>query len=66
MYLSFGILVSDPKFSFSVSKLFCGEVFVTFLILSAILLPIKLPAAFECLYLKQFVAFKASVAGCLA
>ena len=40
-----------------VSKLFCGEVFETLVILSAILFPIKLPVAsavFESLFLKQF------------
>ena len=44
----FGISLSNPIFSVSfvtVSKLFCGEVIDTFVILLVILFPIKRPVA---------------------
>ena len=46
IYLSFGISLSNPIFPSlfaTVSELFCKEVLETFVILSAVLLPIKLP-----------------------
>ena len=42
----------------TVSELFCGEIFYTFVILSTILLPIKsrvISAVLELLYLRQFL-----------
>ena len=60
IYLSFDISLSNLVFSVSlstVSELFCGESFDTFLILSTILLPIKsklLLQCFEMLLLKKF------------
>ena len=44
IYLSLGISLSNFKFSVSLStasEFFCGELLETFVILSAILLPIK-------------------------
>ena len=49
IYLSLGISLSSPIFSASfitASELLCGEVLKTFVILSAILLPVKLSVAF--------------------
>ena len=46
IYLSFGLCLSNPIFPISLStvfELFCGDVFVTFVILSVILLPNKSP-----------------------
>ena len=46
IYLSFGISISNLVFfvlASTVSGLFCGKLLVTFVILSAISLPIKLP-----------------------
>ena len=48
IYLSLGISLSRPIFYASfvtISELFCGEVLETFVILSAILLPIEYPVA---------------------
>ena len=53
LYLSISLSCS----SVAVSKLFCCEVFETFVILSAILLPIKSPAVYATFwiaFLKQF------------
>ena len=63
IYLSFGITLSNLIFSASlstVSELFCGEVFETFVILSAILLAIKLPVAsvfFDIYHLSFYLYF---------
>ena len=59
-YLFFGLLLSNSIIFVSistVSKLFCGELLVTFVILSAISLPIKSlvgSAVFCIAFLKQF------------
>ena len=54
--LSSGVINLSPSISSSfVTELFCGEVFVTLVILSATLFPIKSPLLFfESLFLKQF------------
>ena len=60
IYLSFGISLSVSIFSVSfvtVSKLFCDEVLETFVILSAILLPIKSPVASAVFGIALFEAF---------
>ena len=59
-YLSFGVSLSNPIFSVSLStvfELFCGEIFETFMILMAILLPIisgNASAVFVIALWKQF------------
>ena len=51
----------------TVSELFCGEVFATFVILSAIFLPIKSPVASAVFSITLFEAdLIASLADCLA
>ena len=59
----------DISLSFSIltfSKLFCGKVFETFVIPSAILLPIKSPVASAVFWITIFeVVLSASVADCL-
>ena len=50
-----------------VFELFCGEVFDTFVILSVIFLPIKLPVASAAFWIVLFKAvLSVSVADCLA
>ena len=70
MYLSLGISLSSPIFSslfVTFSKLLCGEVFKTFVILFAILLPIKSPVASAFFLIALFEAvLNASVADYLA
>ena len=63
IYLSLGVSVSLS----TVSELFCSEVFKTFVILLAILLPIKSPATsadFELLFFEA--VSRTSYADCLA
>ena len=70
VYISLGISLCSPIFSSSfvtVSELFCGEVFATFVILSAIFLPIKSPVASAVFSITLFEAdLIASLADCLA
>ena len=61
IYLSLSI---SPSF---VAELFCGEVFETLVVSSAILLPIKSPVALAVFLIALFGAvFIASIADCLA
>ena len=63
IYLSLGISLSC---SF-LTELFCGDVCETFVILSAILLPVKSPVASAVFWIGLFEAvLGASVADCLA
>ena len=66
--LSISLLTSIFSSSFvTISELFYGEVFVTFVIQSAILLPIKSPVAFAVFWIDFFEAvLDASEADCLA
>ena len=67
IYISSGIFLSSPIFSASfvtVSEILCGKVLEIFVILSAILLPIKSPAAsaflcncYLCIYHAYFLCF---------
>ena len=70
IYISFGISLSNPVFSISlstVSELFCGEVFQTFVISSAVLLPNKSPAASAVFSIASYEAvLSVFVADCLA
>ena len=59
IYISFGIYLSSPKFYVlfvTVSKLFCGEILETFVILSAILFPVKSPFASAVFWVPFFEA----------
>ena len=66
VFLSFAISLSNPAFSVSfstVSELFCGEFLETFVILCALLLPIKLPVTTAVLWIAIFESvLSASVA----
>ena len=67
-FLSFGIFLSSPTFPGSfvtVSELFCGHVLETFMILLAILLPVRSPVASASIDLSE-ANLSASVANCLA
>ena len=70
IYLSLDISLSNPIYFLlfvTVSELFCGEIFETFVILSAILLPIKSPIASAIFRIAVFEAvLSASVANYLA
>ena len=70
IYLSLGISISNSVFFVSlsaVSELLCDEVLETFVILSAILLPIKSPVAPAVFWIALFEAvLHASVADFLA
>ena len=59
IYLSFDVSLSDPIFSVSlltVSGLFCGELLEASVVLSAILLPRKLPVASAIFWIALFEA----------